>query len=420
MRHIFFKANDRSNNVESARAERSATEAYDRLVAGEDFASLAKTYSEDPNSADRGGELDAFGTNRMMPEFEEAAFALEEPGDFSKPVRTEIGWHVIQLIERIPVPSFEEIEPMLSRSIAKDSRANLGEYNFVRKLKRAYNFTVNTRNFDRLIGALDLEEWAKGNKPIPVLKRDREVITFNDQSIGQQAVLDMWAAQTFSANVTAESLKLELWTKLEQFGVSELLNYENSILEDKHPDFRHLVREYKEGILLFDLTQEEVWNKASKDTAGIADHYEQIKGKHIWFDRVTWTKYECASEGTAKKLYKWASKDKWDRVQDLLDSEDALAITVVKETVETRDIPFEGSFVEEGVYGPIAMEDGRFAVVRVQQFLPAAPKSLKEIRGLVIASYQDELERQWLEDLREKHPVSLNETVVERVMSELK
>lgn len=420
VRHIFFKANDRSNNVEQARAERSAQEAYDRLLEGEDFANLARTYSEDPNSADRGGELDAFGTNRMMPAFEAAAFELKNPGDFSQPVRTEIGWHVIQLIERIPVPPFEEIEPMLSRSIAKDSRANLGEYNFVRKLKRSYDFTVNKRNYDRLVKMLDLEEWAAGNKQIPVLKKDKEVITFNGQIVGQQAVLEMWAGQNFAPNLTPESLELELWTKFEQFGVSELLNYENSILEEKHPDFKHLVREYKEGILLFDLTQEEVWNKASKDTAGIAAHYESIKDQHIWFDRVNWTKYECSSEAIAKKLAKWAKKDKWDRVQDMLDAEDALDIGVVRETIETRSIPFEGSFVEPGVYGPIAMKDGRFSVVRVQQFLPSDYKSLKEIRGLVIASYQDELEREWVEALREKHPVVLNEAVVERVLSQLK
>lgn len=415
VRHIFFKADGKSDNVQQERAQRSAQEAYNRLMNGEDFIMLAKNFSEDHTTSERGGELEPFGINRMMPEFEEAAFALREPGDFSKPVRTSIGWHILQLIERIPIPSFEELEPSISKQVAKDSRANIGEFNFVKKLKKEYAFEVNQKLYDKTRKYIQDELYSTGKWEVPELRKDKAVVTFSNQEILQSELLEFWQTQMTKAKV--KNWDTYLFTKFDQYCVSRLLDFEDSQLENKYPDFRHLVREYREGILLFDLTQDEVWTKASTDTSGIKAHYERIKENHMWGDRVNYTSYTCVNEGIAKKIAKLGSKGKWDKVAALLEKEDALDITVkdgLKE-IEGTSLP-----TSVGIHGPIALETGGFEVVNVKGYFPAQPKSLKEIRGLVIASYQDELEKNWVASLKEKYVVQINEEVVDRVLDSLK
>ena len=419
VRHIFFASNGKSSIQEQQRAERSANEIYGRLEGGEDFISLL-AFSEDRKTKDSMGELPEFGINKMMPAFEEAAFALEAPGDYSAPVETSIGWHVIQLIEKKPLPSFDELKSELKKKVKRDTRSRVGATRFMKRLKTEYDFAIDERWLGRTMNLVDKNAFGTGTWEIPALSRDRVVATFANEKIYQSEVLEFWAKNQNQSN---EAVRVEFLRVLfNAYSNDRMIAYEDGQLELKHADFRNLVREYKEGILLFDLTQEAVWNKAAQDSAGIATHYELIKEDYRWEDRIKATYWVSTDEKLAKKIAKWTAKNKSEKVQELLENEDALSVAVQNGTYEKDDNSvIEAVWQQEsGVFGPVELDNGSFAVVQIDEFIPSAPKALNEIKGLVIASYQDTLEKEWVNALKSKFEVTINENAKAALFQELR
>lgn len=417
VRQIFFSANEKANLNAQQRAERSANEIYNRLMNGEDFISLV-SFSEDRKTKDTQGEMPEFGLNKMMPAFEEAAFGLENPGDFSMPIRTNIGWHVIQLIEKKPLPAMEALEKEIKSKVKRDSRSKLGAAKFVKDLKRGYYFKVNERNYLRTVKLVDDAAFVKGEWTPTVASRDRVVATFADQEIKQSQILNFWKQNQKPGREDGVDEYLKLLFNVVSNDL--VIGYEDSMLEDKYPEFKHLVREYKEGILLFDLTQEKVWDKAAMDSTGIYNHYEQIKTNFMWEDRIQYTYWVTNDVKSAKKIAKWSKKGKTDKIQELLKASDALDIATQSGLSEkSEDVVLNAMWNSEvGIYGPTELEGG-MAVLSVEKFVPAAPKELKEVKGLVIASYQDQLEKAWVESLKEKFDIRINEEVKAEVFKAL-
>ena len=418
VRHIFFASNGKSSLQEQQRAERSANEIYTRLEGGEDFISLLE-FSEDRKTKDAMGELPEFGINKMMPAFEEAAFSLEAPGDYSAPVETSIGWHVIQLIEKKPLASFEELQSELKKKVKRDTRSRVGATRFMKRLKSEYDFAIDERWLGRTMNLVDKNAFGTGTWEIPELSRDRVVATFANEKIYQSEVLEFWAK---NQNQSSEAVRVEFLRVLfNAYSNDRMIAYEDGQLESKHADFRNLVREYKEGILLFDLTQEAVWNKAAQDSAGIANHYELIKEDYRWEDRVQATYWVTTDEKLAKKIAKWTAKNKVDKVKELLENEDALSVAIQNGTYEKDDNSVIVAVWQQdsGTFGPIELDNGSFAVVQIDEFIPSAPKALNEIKGLVIASYQDTLEKEWVNALKLKFEVNVNENAKSILFQEL-
>ena len=419
VRHIFFASNGKSSLQEQQRAERSANEIYTRLEGGEDFISLLE-FSEDRKTKDAMGELPEFGINKMMPAFEEAAFSLEAPGDYSAPVETSIGWHVIQLIEKKPLASFEELQSELKKKVKRDTRSRVGATRFMKRLKSEYDFAIDERWLGRTMNLVDKNAFGTGTWEIPTLSSDRVVATFANEKIYQSEVLEFWAK---NQNQSSEAVRVEFLRVLfNAYSNDRMIAYEDGQLESKHADFRNLVREYKEGILLFDLTQEAVWNKAAQDSAGIANHYELIKEDYRWEDRVQATYWVTTDEKLAKKIAKWTAKNKVDKVKELLENEDALSVAIQNGTYEKDDNSVIVAVWQQdsGTFGPIELDNGSFAVVQIDEFIPSAPKALNEIKGLVIASYQDTLEKEWVNALKLKFEVNVNENAKSVLFQELR
>lgn len=417
VRQIFFAASEKSTEAEKQRAERSAREIHDRLENGENFLNLT-SYSEDRRTKDKQGEMPEFGLNKMMPSFENAAFSLVNPGDYSEPVRTNIGWHVIQLIENIPTPDFPSLKKEIKAKVKRDSRSKLGAARFVKTLRKVHEFKIVEKNYKKTVALIDLDKFAKGKWEVPKLKSDRLVASFADQKITQSDVLQFWSInQTPSSR---ESAKEYLRLLFDVHSNDKLIAYEDSQLENKYPAFRNLVREYREGILLFDLTQEEVWDKAANDSLGIYEHYQKVKGNFTWEDRVSYKLWITNNEKDAKRITKWVAKEKVEKLNEFLKENEALAVAVSSGTGEEKDEDVFRVFWETtpGVYGPVVYESG-FAVVQIIDFLPAGPKSLNEVKGLVIASYQNELERIWIASLKGKFEIEVNENIKKRLFEEL-
>ena len=417
VRQIFFSADEEAKINESQRAERSAQEIFNRLQTGEDFVSLV-SFSEDRKTKESQGVMPEFGLNKMMPAFEEAAFALKSPGDYSMPIRTNIGWHVIQLMERIPLPEFATMEKEITNKVKRDSRSKLGAVKFLKDLKKQYNFSVNERNYARTVKLVSTTAFTEGQWQAVMPSKDRVVATFDGQAMTQSQLLDFWQQNQKPGNENDVEEYLRLLFNVVSNDV--VLGYEDGKLETKYPAFRNLVREYKEGILLFDLTQDEVWDKASQDSVGIFNHYEEIKTQFMWNDRLAYAYWVCEDEKIAKKISKWVSKDKQDKLNELLGAENPLSIAVQSGTSQQDDDEVLSVLWNTipGVYGPVLLTGG-FGVIQVIDFIPAGPKALNEVKGLVIASYQDQLEQAWVKKLTAKFEVIVNDTVKNELFNSL-
>ncbi|SDW71156.1 peptidyl-prolyl cis-trans isomerase SurA [Lutibacter oricola] len=222
----------------------------------QDFFSLAKIVSEDGSSAPRGGKMAKFSYGRMVEDFSKQAFALENNDDISKPFKTKYGWHIAKLIKKYPVQSFEEIKASLTKKIEKDSRSNLIGQTVLDRLFKEYNITVNKealKVFDTK-DKLDLE------------KLNSNLLSINDKKINQKA----FAA--YLKGVRNPSLK----ENFKKFKENEVLTYYKENLKFTNPKFAATLKEFNEGLMLFELLERKVWNK-SKDSIGLNKFYNANK-----------------------------------------------------------------------------------------------------------------------------------------------
>jgi peptidyl-prolyl cis-trans isomerase SurA len=385
------------------------------LKAGDNFDDLAKQFSEDQSTAKSGGMLPPFGTNRMVPEFEKAAFALKKPGEFSAPIKTPIGWHIIKLIDRKGIGTYEEVQADLKQKIQKDSRSELSKTSMISRIKTKYNFKENTKAKAEIMKTFD-----------STLVQGR----WSPDKIGSLSNTLFWlnniphTQPQFAEYVNDHQVKREaagtpyvIANNLYNDWVKEVaLAYEEKKLDSLYPDFRNLMQEYRDGILLFELTDKKVWSKAVKDTVGLKEFYDKNKSNYMWGDRVDATVYYCADANIAKEVRKQMKK---------IDDDDTLMARINKTSQLNLQIK-SGKFAKgdnevidkvKWVQGitPDMMQDKQVVFVYIKKVLPSTPKSLDEAKGIITADYQNQLEKEWISSLRAKYPFTINQDVVNTI-----
>ena len=416
--HILIIANQKSSAEEVDVAEKKINEIYAELEGGADFETLAKQYSEDKNSAKRGGRMLTFGINKMYTEFEDAAFALENPGDYSKPVRTDIGWHIIQLVAHHDVKGKEEAYDELKEKIDKDMRSQQSRISVINKLKNEYNFTEDAKNKAKAFAQVD-DSFLKGTYEANKVKYGSKVVfSFANNQYTVQDILNHFAAQ----RPLPKEISLETGMNMvyDAFVDQEVINYEKSQLVKKYPEYRLLSREYFEGILLFDLTEDKVWRKSVTDTIGLKEYYSTHTDKYQWADRYQAYVIDAANSKLAKKATKMLKKgEKVAAVQAELNEESQLNVKIDSNVFETGSNAIVDASVKEVGFSKPVEKEGRFFVVGIEEIIPAGTKTYEEARGMVISDYQKYLEEEWIKSLKENYKVTINNDVLEKVVKQL-
>ena len=250
--HIMVRATQGISAEDSIAARNEIYEIYKQLQTGADWFEMANQYSDDISSKSSGGALPWFSTGNMIPEFEAVAFSLDKPGAFSEPLKTVYGWHIIKLDEKQGLESFEVLEPTLKMKVTKDSRAELNKVALIKRLKVENNF----QKFDEVVGAatseidstLVLGKWSYSSENQLL---GESLFSINNESYPVKDFYDYVAEnQRQQQNLTASQYIKMLY---EQFEESALIAYEEAHLADKYEDYRMLLKEYRDGILLFEL-----------------------------------------------------------------------------------------------------------------------------------------------------------------------
>ena len=413
--HIMVATSKTATEEDVKNAEKKINEIYSKLQAGAKFEDLVKDFSDDPSSNQKGGELPAFGsgtTTRMVPAFEDAAFALKTNGDYSKPIRTDYGFHIIKRVELTNVRSFEEMKKELQTKVNRDERSKKTQDSFVAKLKTEYNYLDNSKKSAKwFIKNLDttyyIGKWNADN-----LKSDKPLFILDGKKFGQQAFASY--LETNYRGVRRDANALVINQQMKNWEKETVLAYEESKLAGKYPEYKALVTEYHDGILLYEIMTDKVWNKAMKDTVGLKSFFEANRSKYMWGNRVDAVVYECSTQKIADQVSKMIANDTINskHVIDVINKDSELNLRVRTNKFDAEQTAFlKDRNVTIGVNKSYEME-GKFYVLKVKEKLAPMNKELNEAKGTVTSDYQTYLEKTWLEELAKKHKIVINEAVL--------
>ena len=418
--HIMISVPKDADSTTAAKAKEKIDKIYKDLKSGKDFATLAKEYSDDKGSAQRGGELSWFGTGRMVPEFELAAFSLKHKGDITKPVKTPYGWHIIKLIDKKEPKSLDDNREFVKSKLSKDNRAHQSYYAVLERLKKEYNYKDYINKLKSIIKYYDGEslDYHELNDSIINLQTDK-LMEFGDTVFYVKDF--MYFLKETGNDIRRKKPAPFIYRKFKEYSEKMLFDYERKQLPKKYPEFKYLVQEYHDGILLFDLTDKMVWSKAIKDTAGLRKFYEKNKNKYMWGERKLAMVY-TVPEKYAKKARKIAAKSEKLSVKEITDKLYKLAKkdTSAKFLVEEKKFSkgdnelIDKANIDKGIV-ELENKDGLVKFAYIIKKLPPMPKELSEVRGLMTADYQNYLEKEWIKELRKKYKVEINEKVLKSV-----
>lgn len=406
---------------------------YQLIQAGEAFEGIARERSEDRQSAANGGYVGFFGINRYEKPFEDAAFSLQKDGDYSKPFETSVGWHIVKRVSKKPIQPYNIEKSRLEQRITKDMRFEQAKQGFVAKVKRDNNFKEYPVVLDNFAASLaDTFLTFKWKAPV---EKSNEVLfslgknykatlgNFTDY-LGKASRQRMKG----SGNVTPADVARSLY---QDFVNEECMKHEEAQLEAKYPEFKSLMREYEEGILLFEATKLEVWDKASQDSVGLNNYYDSIRGKYRWNERALASVYRINGQHKARlnDVYEYAKTHTADEVKAKFNSDTLLIVSVEEQTIEKfKSADLGGTEWKAGALSPLDEKDlggdlptptkKMIKFYKIEQILPASDKSLKEARGYVVADYQDYLEKQWVEQLRKTYKVDTDKKVFESLIKQ--
>ncbi len=413
--HIMVATPRGSDNEVLKKAREKIDMIYEKLKQGNPFDSLALNCSDDQGSARNGGELPWFGTGRMIPEFEEAAFNLQQPGELSKPIQTSYGWHIIKLIDKKPLDSFEELKPEIKQWIAGDNRSLIGKNAFIDQLKKEYNFKLSGEALAEFYEALDPAFLSDFANPGKAASLNGPLFSFAGIPYNQNDFMDY--IRKYPGKVRTLDIREYINEMFIQYSNQELMSYEEAHLEEKYPEFKYLMQEYHDGILLFELMDKMVWSKAVLDSVGLQEFYKNNKSNYLWEDRVNASIYTCENRSMLKELSNMLKKRsrKGYRDEDFLakfNHEDKHYLQIEHGLFSKGDHEIIDSIKWQKGITDIIEKNGQPVIVVVHEIIRNQPKTLDEAKGVITSDYQNYLEKEWIRELRAKYPVTINHEIV--------
>lgn len=416
---IMFRKTDDPMQQKAAKVRADST--WQALKAGADWNVLCAAVSEDKMTAGKGGDIGFFGINRYQKSFEDAAFALKNDGDFSAPVETTIGWHIIRRKSLRPVAPFETMKRGLTERVKRDGRSEIAKQSIISRIQRESNFKEMAGALDKWTAAqqdsvFHTFRWkASPDKPTaPLFSLNNNTYTLAD--------FEEYCARASRERMRGKGYPVEETIgKLYKAWKDEVtLRFEEAQLETKYPEFAALMNEYEGGMLLFEAAKMEVWDRANTDTLGLEKYFnEQLKDKFKWDERARVSIYTLKSDDPKllEKVRKLAaSKPSADVLEKINKKEDVL--TVMERLYEKGKNKELDAIWMAGTMTAAKTDAGTKTAnfMKVEEIVPPTAKKLHEAKGYAVAEYQDYLEKQWVEQLRKEYKVDINRQVLESLI----
>ena len=364
-----------------------------QLDNGADFAELAKNYSQDGGTSKNGGLLPRFGSGRMIPSFDAVAFSMEKEGDVSQPFKSEFGWHIIKLINKYPIGTFEEMKPTLKQKVDQGQRAQLMGNSVVKRLLKEYSIVVNQEKLKNF----GLSNWSENTS----LQKQDVLLTIEGNKIKS---VDFY-------NYYSKNKYLPYMQAFNQFKEEKILDIYKARLPEKNIDLKETMREYREGLLLFDLMQKRIWEKAEKDSLGLQNYFDTHKNEFMWKERAKMTVITLKNQTVDTLLELLKNKVATDSIFSSVKDTELIDIREEIQELTHENFP-KGLSPEVGAY-KIFPVGNNFKLYYINELLPVTYKSLHEVKGKVMSDYQDQLEREWVEQLKNRFSVKINKKTLQ-------
>ena len=389
---------------------------YKVLNKGQDFGKLAAAYSEDPNTNTKAGYLGFFGINKFDKDFEDAAFRIANDGDYSPPISTQFGYHIIKRHSKKVETDEAKRRRKIQGIISKDERFAAAKKGLVKKIIEEVDLQQNKVALAKFTSYLD-EEFYSYKWKVPENLEDLDLLKIGDSYTKTLSDFANYCKKDTKSRLRfnkAAPLDESVDALYEKYLDERMLAYEESNLANKYPEFKALMREYEEGILLFEATKMEVWDKASQDTVGLEKFYMENKDNYMWDERLE-VEDVVINTTDSKLLSKIMKKSKKNDLQTLMntfnkDGNEIISVSnrvLQKESKGADMIPWG----KVGATTEMKSNEGTHTFTKVKSVMPPVHKSLKEARGYIIADYQDLLEKNWIGELMNDFKVELNEGV---------
>src|SRR6267142_3875119 len=405
----------RTGKGNEAKIKNTIFEIDDQLKGGRKWDELCNEYSEDTSTKGSGGRLRPFGVGAMasVPEFEQVAFSLKEPGAISDPFQSAIGWHIIRLEKKIPVPSYKDTEASLKRRVARDERLSISKAVSLEKRKKELGFTEETEVGRSVISLADSTltkgKWRyTGGGAI----QDQTLFTLQFEKIVARDFFRWVPKNEASSSLAPSAYMKQLYDRFVEEKINEM---EEKKLLSENPDYKMLLNEYKEGILLFEIMEKEVWNKASEDSIGQRKYYNGHPDKFKAGNRV-----EAKIFATMDKSFREEIKRRVSAGDTLKEAD----LKKFKSVTQFKKYEAKESQIIDQIHWVPGLHEAEvnhmYYLVEVSRLIPPGYLTFDEARAKVISEYQDSLEKEWLIRLRQKYPVKINKKGKKIVITELK
>ncbi len=396
---------------------RLADSMYQLLKKGSDFSQLVTQYSQDRSSNQSGGMLPAFGIGTFDPAFEKAAYALQKPGDISMPVQTSMGWHILKLESKIPPPSKDDaaVRSTLLQQLTADGKMGKARENYLRKQLPAIGYKAPVIGIKPLQGFTD-SLFANGNTTATGLNEKSPLFSFTRQRF----TLSDWIAYARVQNMSGSLQKgADITKAFDDFLISKAADYLPAHLDEVDAAFAAQFKEFKDANLLFEAMERNVWSKATADTLGLKKYYDAHKQKYMWGENITAimiTASDSLIAAEACKLLTQRTED-WHSLNDLYEGKlfadsGRFEINLLPNATATNFLPGQCTTPEQNE------TDGSYSFAYVLAKGEAGlQRSFEEARGFVAGDYQQVLEEAWIDRLKKKYPVKMNDAEWKKVLA---
>lgn len=389
---------------------------------GRTFEELAKEYSDDVATGRNGGSLKAFRKGELRaPEFERIAYELKNPGDVSEPFKTDFGWHIVRLDAILKPQTFEEQKEELEKKVATGDRAKTIVTTINKNIKEKYKFKqqADYLPFFRtyVTDTIYNRKWTQ----TPIASGENKTIF----KIGDKEVKYSDFAEYIEKNQksvrSSMSKDMVLNNLYEDFETAVLRDYFMNHLEKENDEYAAILNEYRNGLLIFDVMEENIWNKAKTDSIGVQKYYDQTKENYRWKKRVSGDVFSANTQIYAQRVQTMLNGGKpAGEIKDELNAHGEINVTLTSGTFEEgQTILPENLEFKEGV-STIYPRNGAFIVVNIEEIIPEGVKELQDVRGTVVSLYQNQVEEDWVKSLHSKYTVKINEKAFKKLKKELK
>ncbi len=418
--HIMMSKNQKSKEI-SQQPEQRINDIYSKLQQGENFESLAKQFSEDKSSASKGGKLSPFSGGQLSSkQFEDAAFSLTKKDEVSEPIETDFGWHIIKLYDKKPVASFEKMKDQLAIKVKRDSRSKLINDAFVNKIKKQFNVVENKEALNYFYSIID-DLYFKRTWSIPESLNKGMVLN----TIGKKHITYGDFANYLSNSQRKNRIKKGLNDIVkEQYAAflnQTVLNYYEDNLENENEEFANIVAEYRDGLLLFELMETQIWNAAKTDTLGLKEFYSKNKEKYFLNERVDVVVASSSKEKNAKKVAKYFSEGLTeDQITKALNKKSKVNVIFTSGIMDKNHQALPDNFEFKTGVSKVYNHNKSYIVAKVNSKLQKEQLTLKDAKGRVTTDFQDQKEKLWMQNLHDTYKVNINKDVLNKIKTQIK